>query len=94
MLLGVLWLDRPQFTWPPPPAWPALLFMGVVGSGLAYIWWNAGVVRLGATRAAVFGNLTPLFTALIGVLLGQSLDAVQLIGAMLVIGGVIIATWP
>jgi drug/metabolite transporter (DMT)-like permease len=94
MALGVLLFDRPQLAWPPLPAWPALLFMGVIGSGLAYIWWNAGVVRLGAARTAVFGNLTPLFTVLLGVLLGQTLDAMQLLGAALVIGGVVIATWP
>jgi drug/metabolite transporter (DMT)-like permease len=73
--------------------WPALLFMGVVGSGLAYLWWNSGVVRLGAARAAMFGNLTPVFTVLIAVALGQTLDAAQLFGAVLVISGVIIATW-
>jgi drug/metabolite transporter (DMT)-like permease len=93
MTLGVACLDPAQLTWPPLPAWPALLFMGMIGSGLAYLWWNAGVSRLGAGRTAMFGNLTPVFTVLLGVLLGQSLDTLQLGGAALVIGGVLIATW-
>jgi drug/metabolite transporter (DMT)-like permease len=63
--------------------------MALFGSVLAYLWWNQGVARLGATRAAIFINLVPVFTSLIGVALGQSLSVSQLLGAMLVIAGVI-----
>ena len=45
--------------WPPLAAWPALLVMGVAGSGLAYIWWNDAVVQVGAARAAQFMNFVP-----------------------------------
>ena len=92
LLLGVAILDPAQLGWPPLAAWPALLFMGVVGSGLAYLWWNAGVVKLGAGRAAMIGNLTPVFTVLMGVVMGQQLEAAQLAGAVMVVAGVILAT--
>jgi drug/metabolite transporter (DMT)-like permease len=67
-----------------------VLAMALFGSVLAYLWWNQGIAKLGATRAAIFINLVPVFTSLIGVALGQSLSIAQLVGAVLVIAGVLI----
>ena len=77
---------------PPLPAWPALAFMGVVGAGLAYLWWNHGIVRVGPQRAAAFLNLIPVATAGIGLLLGQTVSLAHVAGAILVIAGVLIAS--
>ena len=66
-----------------------IVAMALFGSVLAYMWWNQGIARIGATRAAIFGNLIPVFSSLIGVALGQSLSIAQLVGAALVITGVI-----
>ena len=77
---------------PPVTAWPALVVMGVVGSGLAYLWWNSAVMKVGASSAAVFMNLVPVLTILIGILLGQSVSGAQWAGAALVIAGVVLAT--
>jgi drug/metabolite transporter (DMT)-like permease len=76
----------------PPRAaiWP-VLFMGVLATAVAYIWWNVGVVRIGASRAAGFLNLIPVFTMLSGLLLGQLVSMAQLLGASLVISGVALA---
>ncbi|MFT3904886.1 MAG: DMT family transporter [Steroidobacteraceae bacterium] len=76
---------------PPWRAWWALLFMGVGASAVAYIWWNQGVMRVGAPRAAMFMNLVPILTVAIAVALGQHLVTAQMAGAALVIGGVLIA---
>ncbi len=78
----------------PPPAYAiaAVLFMGLFGSVLAYLWWNQGVQKVGAARTATFINLVPIFAALIGVLLGQSISLAQLAGAALVISGVIFSS--
>lgn len=92
MAAGTAWLDPRQLALPPAAAWPALLFVGVVGSGFAYLWWNAGVVQVGATRAAPFGNLVPVFTVLSGLALGQPLSLAQGIGAGMVVGGVVLTT--
>jgi len=70
--------------------WP-VLFMGVLATAVAYAWWNIGVVRIGATRAAGFLNLIPVFTMLTGLLLGQAISVAQLLGAVLVISGVVLA---
>ncbi len=92
MLAFALCAEPAALALPPPPAWPALAFMGVIGAGLAYIWWNQGVVRVGPQRAAAFLNLIPVATAGMGLLLGQSVSLAQLAGAVLVIAGVLIAS--
>lgn len=76
---------------PPAAAVLPLLFMGLLASALAYIWWNEGIVKFGAARTAMFMNLVPVLTAAIGVALGQTLVMAQIVGALLVIGGVMIA---
>ena len=65
-----------------------IVAMALFGSVLAYIWWNQGIAELGA-GVAIFLNLVPMFTMLIGVVLGQIPSAPQLVGALLVIAGVV-----
>jgi drug/metabolite transporter (DMT)-like permease len=65
-----------------------LLFMGVVGTAVALVWWNEGVQRLGAARATLYMNLTPVFAALIAIGLGRPPTWAHLGGAALVIAGV------
>jgi drug/metabolite transporter (DMT)-like permease len=75
-----------------PPSLPvaaAIAFMGLFGSVLAYLWWNQGIQKIGAASVAVFINLVPIFAALIGLLLGQSISVAQVCGAALVIAGVL-----
>jgi drug/metabolite transporter (DMT)-like permease len=74
---------------PSVPVAAGIVFMGVFGSVLAYLWWNQGVQKLGAAPIAIFINTVPVFTALIGVALGQTITTAQLYGAALVIGGVL-----
>lgn len=87
---AALWAPG-NLLWPPRALWLPLLFIGVIGSGLAYVWWNAAVTKLGAARASMFMNLVPVFTIGIGTLMGQPVGPAQLLGAALVIGGVILA---
>lgn len=83
---------RPEaMQFPPRAALWAILFMGVLATAVAYLWWNVGVVRIGASRAAGFLNLIPVFTMVSGLLLGQPLSVAQLLGAALVIVGVVLA---
>jgi len=64
--------------------------MALFGSVLAYIWWNEGVARLGASRVSIFLNLVPMFTVLIAIALGELPSGAQLVGALFVITGVIV----
>ncbi len=78
---------------PPLSVMAAVLTMSLLGSVLAYLWWNDGVKAVGAGTAALFMNLVPVFAALIGIALGQHLSVSQVLGAILVMGGVLYATW-
>ena len=91
-MLGFALLALPAaLVWPPLPAWPALAFMGVCATAVAYLWWTRGVGRVGAQRAALFMNLTPVLTALIGTALGEPTSGAQVAGAVLVIAGLLFA---
>jgi drug/metabolite transporter (DMT)-like permease len=81
------------FTLPPLSVVAAILVMSLLGSVLAYLWWNDGVRQVGPGKAAIFMNMVPVFTTLIGVALGQSIALSQLAGAVLVVGGVLYSTW-
>lgn len=94
LLLGVAIMDGGQPTVPHNGAIAALLLMALGGTVLAYLFWNTGIAELGAERTALFLNLVPVFAMLAGTLAGTSPTHVQLIGALLVIGGVTIAMIP
>ena len=72
----------------------ALLLMALGGSVLAYLFWNAGIARLGAPRAALFMNLVPVSAMVIAALEGQPPTWVQQVGGATVILAVILASWP
>ncbi|QWT46891.1 DMT family transporter [Azospira inquinata] len=72
-------------------AWLCVLFLGLFGTALSFTWYAEGIRGLGATRAAAFINLVPIFAVLQGDwLLGERLSAPVLIGGALVLGGVIL----
>lgn len=81
-------------TAPPLGVVASVLAMSLFGSVVAYLWWNDGVRQVGAARAAVFMNLVPIFAALIGLALGRPVGWSQAAGAVLVVGGVWLATRP
>ena len=77
----------------PASLWWNLLYMGIPGTGIAYVWFLDGVRRLGAPRAAVFNNFVPVFgVALSALLLGERPAASTLVGGAIVMTGVLITT--
>jgi drug/metabolite transporter (DMT)-like permease len=71
----------------------SLLFMGIFPSFIALIFFNRAVASLGASQASVFLNLLPVFTMLGAYLwLGESISGMQIIGAFIVILGVMLTT--
>jgi drug/metabolite transporter (DMT)-like permease len=70
-------------------AWLAFAFLGVLGTGVAFVWFYDGVRQLGTARTAVFVNLVPVFAITFGVLLlGESVDASMIVGGLIVVCGV------
>jgi len=73
--------------------WIAVLQLALLGTVVGFVWWYEGVERLGASRAAVFVNLVPLFGVLLSaMILSESLAVSQLAGGLLVVLGVGIGT--
>lgn len=72
----------------------ALLTMALGGTVLAYLFWTTGIAHLGAGRTALFLNLVPVFAMLAEAVLGTAPTGPQLVGGLLVIGAVSIATLP
>jgi drug/metabolite transporter (DMT)-like permease len=76
-------------------AWIGLVYMGTLGTALAFVWFLEGVKTLGPARAAIFVNLVPVAAITLAVLLlGERLTVAMVIGAALVIAGVWIINRP
>lgn len=70
----------------------ALLWLGVAPSFLGYLTWNIAVKRASATRVSSFIYLSPPIALLIGwVWIGEVPTAMELLGGVIVIGGVVLA---
>ena len=72
--------------------WLAVGYLAVVSTCLAYIWWNDGIRKIGAGRAAMFSFVGPVATMLSAVpLLGEWPGPAQLVGGALILGGLFVA---
>ncbi|MBV8621700.1 MAG: DMT family transporter [Curvibacter sp.] len=67
----------------------SLLFLGVIGTAVAFVWYYEGITRLGAARTVIFNNLVPVFSVLFGwLMLGEPISASLLAGGALAVAGV------
>ncbi|WP_330184048.1 EamA family transporter [Nocardia sp. NBC_01503] len=79
-----------------PPALDArniagYLYLGLIGTALAYAIWFRGLARANATSVAFLGLLSPLSAAVIGwIALGQSLAPLQVLGMAIALGGTLL----
>jgi drug/metabolite transporter (DMT)-like permease len=76
----------------PEAAWFGIVGIGLVSTFIAVQGFYAGAHRIGAARASLVSTVEPIWTVgLAGLLLGESLGPVQLLGGALIIGGVVIS---
>lgn len=74
-----------------PGAWFSLVFLAVGSTVLAYAWYNQGIAVLGASAAASYISLVPVFGVASAVLtLGETLDVSLWVGGALAVVGLII----
>lgn len=67
------------------------IYLGLIGTGLAYALWFRGINRLDPTAASYLGLLSPVVATLIGyVFLQETLSPTQLLGVFIVLASVII----
>ena len=72
-----------------------LLFFYAAAASMVTVWlWMKGLRDVAAGQAGVFMVFLPLATALVGLLLGESLSGLQLCAYGLALGGVLLATLP
>jgi drug/metabolite transporter (DMT)-like permease len=76
--------------------WPlafTLLYVAVGPAILAYRCWGMGVQRVGPAVAAFFGNLTPLFAAVLSAaFLGELPRAYHALAFALIVGGILVSS--
>ena len=69
--------------------WLSLIYLGILGTVVAFNWYYEGIKAIGTAKAAIFINLVPVFAIIFGVLFFQeSLTSALLLGGVLVILGV------
>lgn len=65
------------------------LWLGLIGTGLTYVFWLRGVMRMSASAVTGFSLLSPLSATVLGlVVLDQQLTWLQSVGMVLVLTGV------
>ncbi|MEL6581056.1 MAG: EamA family transporter [Cyanobacteria bacterium J06607_15] len=67
------------------------IYLGLIGTGLAYALWFRGISKLNATAVAYLGLLSPVVASLIGYFfLQQTFTSIQLLGIILVLIAVLL----
>jgi drug/metabolite transporter (DMT)-like permease len=91
LLVAFATLTAPIF---PRPAfgslrgWAVVFYHAILGA-VAHTWWYRGVERVGAARAAVFMNVTPIVGVILAAtVLGEAVGVWEVLGTLLVLGGV------
>ncbi len=73
----------------------SLLYLGVFGTAVAFVWYYMSVKKVGASTTSIFNNLVPVFGVAISVLvLGEPLLASMLVGGAVTIVGVLMVSRP
>lgn len=71
--------------------WAAFLFTAILAGALGYLLWYEGIARLGVARSVIYSYLIPVFALVSAVVfLGEQVSVVQLLGAAVVIAGLIL----
>ena len=74
----------------PAPVYGLALLMAVVSTVLPIVMTMEGIRRIGASHASIVGSVGPLATIFLGaIFLGERITAVQIAGAVLVLGGIL-----
>ena len=81
---------------PPAPGVPevaGVLYVGLVASVIAFIFWNKGVLTVGANAAGFTLHLLPAFGTILAIIfLGESFALFHAVGIATILAGVLLAT--
>jgi drug/metabolite transporter (DMT)-like permease len=77
---------------PTPAAWLSVAWLGIIGSAIAYLLFFRLISAWDATRTTLVTYVMPIVAIALGVvLLNERLDPAEILGAALVIGGLVLA---
>ena len=94
MWLATFMIERPVKFPQLPITWIALLWLGILGSGFAFILNYYLIHEIGPTRTSMVTYLFPLGGVILGVVfLAEQLSWQLLVGAVLVIASLAVANW-
>ena len=71
-----------------PAALFAVVWLGILGSGIAYLIYFRLLRDWGATRISLVAYLLPVFGIALGTFIGEPITANRILGTLLIIGGV------
>ncbi|MFN2362245.1 MAG: DMT family transporter [Marinobacter sp.] len=70
-----------------------MMYFAIFPGILAYGFWNHGVHQIGPAKAAIFMYLTPVFASVLaGIFLSERLGLFHIIGGLLILAGLFLAT--
>ncbi len=70
-------------------AWSILIYSGLFALAFSYVAWYASVKRVGNSRTAIYGNVTPIMTVLFAyIFIAEKISLWQAIGALIILFGV------
>jgi drug/metabolite transporter (DMT)-like permease len=85
-LMTGLWSQWPSYAW---LDWINIVYLGVFGTVLGFVWYYEGIEKIGPTRAALFINFVPISAVTLAFLILNEPITASLAGAVaLVIAGV------
>ncbi len=88
LLPVVALIERPALAAVKPDAWFAVAWLGLLGSGIAYILYFGLIQRIGVTRTTMVTYLGPIVAVILGaVFRNEALEWTLLAGMALIIGG-------
>jgi drug/metabolite transporter (DMT)-like permease len=65
------------------------VFLGALGTAVAFVWYYQGVKLLGSSRTVIFNTLVPIFGVLLGwLILNEPMSASLLIGGSIAVTGI------
>lgn len=72
-------------------SWTILAFSGLFALAVSYVVWYASVKRVGNSKTAIYGNITPVFTVIFSfMLIDERISLWQGLGALILLTGVYI----
>ncbi len=84
-------IEKPwTYSWG-PVSWLGILYLALLSTVVGYFFYVEGVSKIGAARAAIFGNLVPVFGVLTSaIVLGEALSPWDAVSFLLILTGVVL----